>query len=194
MTAPVSFLYDYASPFSYIASVLIERGALGAVDYQPIYLRGLEMFSQAVPYSGGKLAYLMADLKRVAAHHRIPLEPPASFPVNGLYALRGALVALGTERFADYHRRAFAAVWGEGRELGNAAAVVELAREAGFSADDFATRAASPEIKDELRQRTERAADRGVFGVPAFFVGDELFWGHDRMDYVARALAAAQGA
>ena len=135
----------------------------------------------------------MQDLKRVSAHHQIPLVPPATFPVNGLYALRGALIALEagrSERFAEYHQRAFAAVWGEGRDLDSADAVVALAVEVGFPPGEFRARMADPAIKDELRRRTEGAAVRGVFGLPAFFVGEELFWGHDRMDYVVRALAA----
>ena len=191
MPPKVPFLFDYASPFSYVASVRLDRGALDAEPvYEPIYLRGLELFATQMPYSGAKLQYLMRDLQRITAHHEIALSPPASFPVNGLYALRGALVALSSELFLGYHRRAFAAIWAEGRDLQDAESVATLAQEVGFDRDEFLEKMSEPARKAELKQRTDRAAERGVFGVPTFFVGDELFWGHDRIEYVARALAA----
>jgi len=190
MGPKLRFLFDYASPYSYVASVLLDRGALDAdVSYEPIYLRGLELFSTGVPYSAAKLSYLMTDLKRICEHHQIELAPPASFPVNGLHALRGALVALGTPKFLAYHRAAFAAVWAKSQELSSADAVAQLAADIGFEPEEFLRSMADPGLKAQLKQRTDQAAERGVFGVPTFLVGDDLFWGHDRLDFVERALA-----
>ena len=80
----------------------------------------------------------------------------------------------------------FRAAWLESRDVGSAASVAEIAR--GLALPEVADGLEDPTIKAELRQATDAAAKRGVFGVPTFFVGSDMFWGHDRMDYVGRAL------
>jgi 2-hydroxychromene-2-carboxylate isomerase len=176
----LDFYFDYASPWSYLASALIPKHFPDVkIVYRPIYLRGLEMFSKGLPYSAQKLRYIGADLLRCAEFEKIPIRIPTNFPVNGLYAVRGALAALEANTFDAYHARMFRAVWVEDRDIGNKSVVQELAPE-------FAIE--SPAIKDKLKRDTAEAESRGVFGVPTFFVGDEMFWGHDRMDYVVRAL------
>jgi 2-hydroxychromene-2-carboxylate isomerase len=184
---PVEFLFDYASPYSYLASELLGAKLPGvAVTYRPVYLRGFESFNQGVPYTAPKLAYLIKDMQRSAAEHGLPLRIPASFPVNGLYSLRGALMAIRVGMFEIYHRAMFRAVWADGRETSNKEAVAKITRELGLA--DVADGLDDLSIKDELRVSTEEAARRGVFGVPTFFVDDEMFWGHDRIDHVARAV------
>jgi 2-hydroxychromene-2-carboxylate isomerase len=110
---------------------------------------------------------------------------PASFPVNGLYALRGAVAARRAGMFDVYHRAMFRAVWADGRETSNREAVAQIMRTLGLG--DLVAGLDDASIKDELRTTTEAAARRGVFGVPTFVVGSELYWGHDRMHQVARA-------
>ncbi|MFO0551477.1 MAG: 2-hydroxychromene-2-carboxylate isomerase [Polyangiaceae bacterium] len=187
----VEFYFDYASPWSYLATELIQR-RLGGVEivYRPIYLRGLESFKNGVPYVGAKLAYIARDLIRCAAHEQIQLEPPAAFPLDGLHALRAAIVALDRGCFEAFHKPMFRAAWVERREITKELAVEKLAA-ALEGAPEADVLAAMTGAKERLRELTDEAVKRGVFGVPAFVVGDELFWGHDRMDYVAREAAAA---
>lgn len=186
--------YDYASPWAYLASELLAKrlpAASFTVSYHPIYLRGLESFSKGIPYGSAKLAYIMRDLERCAAHEGVPLAPPASFPIDGLGALRAAYVAEERGVFDRYHPAAFRAVWAEGRDLNDKGVVATLLAEA-LGADEAAAREAmtAQPIKDRLREATAAAVARGVFGTPTFFVGDELFWGHDRLDYAVRAASA----
>lgn len=188
----VEMYFDYASPFSYIASELLERMLPGVtIIHRPIYLRGLEMFAKGPPYVGPKLSYLMVDLQRVAAHERVPLAPPAAFPIDGLQALRAAYVAQERGAFDRYHPLAFRATWAESRDIASKDVVVDLLARALDAPSDaraeLAAAIAAQPIKDKLRSETERAVARGVFGAPTFFVGEDMFWGHDRMDYVARA-------
>lgn len=145
----VQFLFDYASPFSF-------------------------------------LAYLAVDLRRCADELGVEIRLPSTMPVNGLYALRGALAAERLGRFAEYHGPMFRAVWQQGRDVSMAAVVAALARELGLG--DVADQLDDPSLKDALRSATEAAAARGVFGVPTFFVGPHMYWGHDRMHQIARAL------
>jgi len=186
----VAFLFDYASPWSYLASELLPRRLPDiAIEYRPIYLRGLETFSKGMPYNAAKLQYIARDLRRCAEHEQIAVTIPPNFPVNGLYAVRGALWMIERDGFAEYHQRMFHAAWRDGRDVSRKEVVIEIAAESGEDADAFAAAIDSAEIKDRLKRETAAAEARGVFGVPTFFVGDELFWGHDRLDYVARALA-----
>jgi 2-hydroxychromene-2-carboxylate isomerase len=180
----IDFYFDYASPWSYLASELLPaRFPEVKIRYRPIYLRGLEMFSKGLPYSSNKLRYIGQDLLRCAEHEQIPIRIPTNFPINGLYAVRGALAALEANRFDEYHRMMFRAAWLEDRDIGNKSVVQELAP--GLDID-------APAIKEKLKRDTAEAESRGIFGVPTFFVGDEMFWGHDRLDYVARALKGRQ--
>jgi 2-hydroxychromene-2-carboxylate isomerase len=185
---PIEFLFDYASPWAYLASELIARRLTGfAITYRPVYLRGFDAFKTGIPYGATKLQYVMRDLYRVSTHEKIEVRVPSVFPLNGLYALRAALVALDKGGFADYHRAMFHAAWREDRDISSKEVVLDIAAAAGQERAALAAAIDSPAIKERLKADTARAAERGVFGVPTFFVGDELFWGQDRIDYVARA-------
>ena len=191
---PIETYFDYASPWAYLASELMPRKlpSLGAaVVYRPIYLRGLESFAKGVPYTHSKLAYLMRDLARCAEFEGVTLMQPPTFPIDGLHALRGAIVAQDSGAFDRYHRSAFRAAWASGRDINQREVVAAILAEALGSSEATALEAmAVPSIKERLREATAAAEARGVFGVPTFFVGDEMFWGHDRFDYVARAARA----
>lgn len=188
MSRPVDLYFDYASPFAYLASETLAARLEGVeVRYHPVYLRGFELFGKGVPFSPAKTQYLARDFHRCADRWGVPHKLPSNFPVNGLYALRGALWTQKNGGFDRFHPAAFRAAWAEDRPIGDKAVVVEIANEVGLDWQAFAEGIESPEIKDALKRSTAEAEERGVFGVPAFFVGDEMFWGHDRMDYVARA-------
>jgi len=190
MTAThVDFLFDYASPWSYLADATLSRWfAPGQVTYVPVYLRGFESFAQGVPYSAAKMTYLLKDMVRSAAHVGVPVAMPPVFPINGLHALRGAIAAQREGRFAEYHAVMFPATWREGRDVSKKEVVAAIAREVG--APSVADALDEPGIKETLRTNTDRGVGRGAFGVPSFFVGEELFWGHDRMHLAG---AAARG-
>lgn len=187
-TQPVDFYYDYASPFAYLASGTLEKKLPGCeIHYKPVYLRGFDTFSKGMPFSPPRLRYMANDFHRCARHEGLAEQQPTVFPVNGLYALRGDLVARELGEFAAYHRALFRATWSENQNVSNKQVVIELAAELGLNREEFAARIDAPEIKDDLKSRTEQAAALGIFGVPSFIVGGALFWGHDRMDYVYRA-------
>lgn len=189
----IEFLYDYASPYSFLANETLGAKLPGAeIVYRPVYLRGFDGFKTGIPFTGAKLGWMINDLRRCAAELAIDFRVPHSFPVNGLYALRGAIAAQRAGTFDRYHPTMFRAVWQHSRDVSSAAAVAALATELGFP--EIAGQLDDPSIKDELRANTDEAIRRGVFGVPTFFVGAELFWGHDRMHQVAAAAGLSAGA
>ena len=182
----VEFLFDYASPYSFLANESLGAKLPGIeIKYRPTYLRGFESFAKTIPFTAAKLAWTITDLRRCAAEIGVELRVPQSFPINGLYALRGAIAAERAGRFAAYHEAMFEAAWQRGREISNKESVASLVTELGFP--EIAAQLDDASIKDELRANTDEAIKRGAFGLPTFFVGSELYWGHDRMDQVRRA-------
>jgi 2-hydroxychromene-2-carboxylate isomerase len=182
----VQFLFDYASPYAYLANESLERALPGVrVDYQPVYLRGFEAFSKGIPYGAAKLAWVVKDLQRCAAELGVTLGMPPTFPVNGLYALRVAVAAKRAGTFERFHTVMFRAVWRDAREASTKDGVIAILDD--LDMPELASALDDPSIKDELKTATEAAAKRGTFGVPTFFVGDDMYWGHDRMHQVAKA-------
>jgi 2-hydroxychromene-2-carboxylate isomerase len=130
------------------------------------------------------------DLQRWAARYGAAFRLNPHFPINTMTLMRGAV---GMQmRGLDFHKYAeavFHAMWGEPRNLGDQQELAAVLRQAGFDADAFLALANDPAVKEQLKKNTEEAVARGVFGAPTFFVGDAMFWGQDRLEFVAEALA-----
>jgi 2-hydroxychromene-2-carboxylate isomerase len=190
----VEFLFDYGSPFSYLASLQIEGFAKrndAAIAYTPILLGAVlkaagNTSPMAVPAKG---RYMAAELRRWAARYAVAFTPnPHPFLSNTLHLMRGAVAAQKIGFFPLYHRTIYRAVWADSQDLGDAAVLRRLIERAGLPASELMTMAERQDVKDTLRDNTERAVARGVFGAPTFFVGKEMFWGNDRFDFVEEAL------
>lgn len=182
----VEFLFDYASPWSFLADAILPRSLPGiAVRKRPVYLRGFSSFAQGMPYGPEKLAYQGRDFLRCVAHEGVTVAMPSNFPINGVHLLRGALAAEREGVFDRFHEAAFRATWQESKDVSDKAVAAAIAREISPA---VAEGMEDPAIKERLRADTADAVARGAFGVPSFFVGEELFWGHDRLPYVARAI------
>ena len=148
------------------------------------------MFREAMPFTARKVVYLSKDLARITSREGIPHRQPSVFPVNGIQALRGALWCQenAPEMFLAYHRALFRATWAEDQNVADKSVVVEIAAGLGIDRDAFASGIGDPSLKEQLKENTAAAEARGIFGVPSFVVDGELYWGHDRMDYVREAL------
>jgi 2-hydroxychromene-2-carboxylate isomerase len=189
------YFFDYVSPYAYLADTqlpaLVERSGAEIV-YRPFLLGGVMKASQnsppiTVPNKG---AYLMTDVRRWCARYGVELNPNPHFPVNTLGAMRAAVAALGEPRFGAFHRAMFRAVWVEGKNLGDEAVLRAEIDRAGLDGAAILARSATPEVKDVLRRNSEESVARGAFGAPTFFVGEEMFWGNDRLEFVEAALRA----
>ena len=127
--------------------------------------------------------YMWRDLARICEAEGLPLKlPPVSFPQNGLKAARLALVGEPQGWTPAFTRAVFAANYAEQKDISDDAALREILAGLGVDADAACAAANSPENKDALKRQTEAAAARGLFGAPSFTVGDELFWGNDRLE------------
>lgn len=197
MAKQLDFWFDLGSPAAYLAwkrlpKFLARTGA--TVAYKPMLLGGVfKAQGNTSPVSiPAKGKWLFGDLARYARRDGVPLGYPSEFPINTLALMRGAIGLLmrKPERFVPYVDATFDALFGQARDLRDEKVVAEALTAAGFDPAEIMALAADPEVKQALIRNTEEAVARGVFGAPTFFVGDEMFWGQDRMDFVAEALAA----
>lgn len=189
----VEFFYDYASTYSYLAHREIEdlaadRGA--ELVYRPMVLGFVFKASgnsmpAAVP---AKAAYMVHDVRRWVRRYGLPFKMPSVFPVNTIRALRAAVAALEDGTFAAYHRAVMTAYWSQDQDIGDADTLASIATAAGIDGPRLVARSEEPSIKAALKANTDEAIERGVFGAPTFFVGDDMFWGNDRLEFVADAL------
>ena len=193
MARQVEFFFDYGSPFSYLADTQLAALAqrTGAtVVYRPMLLGAvLKETGNASPMTvPAKGRYMGVELRRWARHYGVPFAANTFFPINTMRLMRGAVAAQRAECFAQYHRAIYPAFWIDGANLGEPEVIRAVLGQAGLDADLILARMEEPDVKAQLRLNTEEAVRRGVFGAPTFFVGEEMFWGNDRLTFVEEAL------
>ena len=198
MTRTVEFFFDVGSPTTYLAWTqlpAIARDAGAQIAWRPMLLGGVfKATGNASPVTvPAKGRWMGADIARFARRYGVPFTFNPHFPVNTLTLMRGAagLQLRQPERLAAYLDAVFRAMWVDAANLDQAAEVARVLGAAGFDAQAFSAMAGDPAVKAALMATTEEAVARGVFGAPSFFVGDALFFGQDRLDFVREALAGA---
>lgn len=194
MSKNVEFFFDFGSPTSYLAWTQLPRiaSAAGAqILWRPMLLGGVFKASgnQSPVSIPAKGRYMLQDLDRFARRYGVPLAFNPHFPINTLQLMRGAVGYLGSEQFQPYVKAVFEALWVQQQNLGNAKVVAKVLSAAGFDPAEFEQRVGAEAVKQRLKDNTEEALRRGVFGAPTFFVGNQMFFGQDRLDFVAEALA-----
>lgn len=197
MPCSLSFYYDYISPYTYMAWTQLESLASTAkatIDHRPFNLRALMPLVGNRPTTiecANKGRYAFRDLGRWAARYGVPLaRNPNWGKFNHAPMLRGALVAIDEGVIAAYNSAMFRGMWAESANLGDQSVFADALQRAGLNGAALTERAFSTERDAQLDANTKEAAERGVFGSPTFFVGDEQFFGNDRLDFVQEALAA----
>ena len=190
MSRPVvEFWFEFASTYSYLSVMRIERAAEAAgvdIEWKPFLLGPvfLALGWNDSPFNiyPPKGRYMWRDLERLAEKEGLPFRRPSRFPRNGLLAARVALVGVEEGWVAAFARAVMTANFAEDREIGEEAVIVEILGTLGLPAAEVITRAQADANKLALRCQTERAAELGLFGAPSFRVGEELFWGNDRLE------------
>ena len=195
MSQSVEFFFDVGSPTSYLAWTQLPAlcAAHGArLVYRPMLLGGVfQATGNASPAAvAAKGRYMNADMARFAKAYGVPLTVNPHFPINTLTLMRGAAgVQLRMPaRFDAYLRGVFRAMWIDGLNLNDPAVAAQALGDAGFDPAEVLALTADAEVKAALRATTEEAVARGVFGAPTMFVGDAMFFGQDRLDFVRAAL------
>lgn len=187
--AELSFWYDFASTYSYVSAMRIERVAAVAgvnVRWRPFLLGPLFMEQgwRDSPFNiyPAKGRYMWRDLERLCAKEGLAFRRPSTFPRHSVLAARVALVAEQEGWCSQFTPAAFAANFAKDRDIAEPATLADILEECGQPADTVLARATADETRSGLRLQIEEAKRLGIFGAPSFIVGDELFWGNDRLD------------
>ena len=197
MTKTAEFFFDVGSPTAYLAwtqlpGIAAQTGA--TLVYRPMLLGGVfKATGNASPVSvPAKGKWMGQDIARWAARYGAAFAFNPHFPINTLPLMRGAVGVQmrQPERLDAYLSAVFKAMWAQPANLADPAVLAATLGAAGFEPEAFMAMIGDAEVKAKLVANTEEAVARGVFGAPSIFVGDMLFFGQDRLDFVREALLA----
>ena len=195
MSDPIEFYFDFSSPYGYLAGECID--AIVArhgrdVTWRP-YLMGVAMkVTGSSPVVNRPMmgAYSRRDMQRSARRLQVPFRFPEPFPIATIAACRAVywMERANADGAKPLAKALYRAYFVDGRNISEPDVVADVASESGADRDALLTGIQEPEIKERLKEVTNNAIERGIFGSPFFMVDEEPFWGHDRMDEVDRWL------
>ena len=195
MSPQADFYFDYGSPTSYLAYVqmpgLAERtGAV--INYKPILLGGVfQATKNASPMDvPAKRTWMLKDMAFFARRYGVPFQYNPHFPINTLHLMRGAIWSRREGVLLPYSDAIFRAMWADGLDLSQPGVISDVLTRAGIDAERLMAGTQEASIKEALKTETDAAVQRGLFGAPVLVVGDELFFGQDRVAYAEEQLRA----
>jgi len=193
MSPQADFYFDYGSPTSYLAyaqmpGVAERTGAV--IHYKPILLGGVfQATGNASPMDvPAKRQWMLQDMAFFARRYGVAFRHNPHFPINTLHLMRGAIHAQRQGFLIPYSNAIFRAMWADGVDLSQPARIADVLDKAGIDAAAVMAATQDPAVKDALKAETEAAVKRGLFGAPVVFVGDEMFFGQDRVPYAEERL------
>ena len=201
MARQLDFYVDCSSPWTYLAFHAIQPLAAEAaaeIVWKPILVGGVfnavnqTVYDSRAKPNPRKQAYMLQDLAAWAKLYGLDIVfPPKVFPVNSVKCMRGAFVALDEGKLIPYATAAFEAYWGNDLDIAQEAVLADIAIQAGLERQHFFAGIETDSCKARLRANTDELISRGGFGSPTIFVGDQMFFGNDRMPLIKAALEAA---
>ena len=198
MSRSIEFHFDFRSPYSYLAQTqlpALARRTGAVVSYHPFRILELMQMVGNRPTSiecKNKGAYANRDLARWASRYGVAMQRnPHMRDIDGARLGRGALVAVDRGQGPAYVDAVFGAMWRDAVNLGERDRFVACLDQARIDGASLLEEADKPDTVERLDKATEAAATRGVFGSPTMFVGEAMFFGNDRLDFVEQALVAA---
>ena len=197
----VEFHFDFGSPNAYLAHLVIpeiERRTGAKFEYVPVLLGGVYKLTgnrspgESLAGIKNKPDYERLETARFIKRHGIACyRPNPFFPVNTLTIMRGAIAAQKLGVFERYVDEIYRHMWSEPKKLDDPAVLRAALLESGLDAERFAALVQDADVKARLLDNTERSVERGTFGSPTFFVGDEIFFGKDRLRDVQEMILAS---
>lgn len=193
--AQVEFFFDVISPYSYLAYYELQKIAArqqAEIIWRPVLLGALfKATGNSSPIEiPAKRRHALSDLKRWAAHYQTPFQMNKAFPFNSLHLMRGAvgMQMKGNGELLRYLDVVFKAMFGDPRNLNDPAELAKTLDESGIDSQMVMGLIEDESVKARLKANTEEAIARGLFGLPTFFVGQDMYWGQDRLLFVEEAL------
>jgi len=194
----LEFWFEFGSPYSYLSAMRIE--ALSAqygvsIEWKPFLLgpifRSFGWDDSPLVLQKEKGAYAMRDLERECLKYGLPWQRPTRFPRRALLPMRVAMLGAHEPWIGAYSRRMMQLNFADDRDIDTTEAVSEVLASLGLIAAPIIESALSDDNKQRLREQTETAQRRGVFGAPTFFSSEDMFWGNDRLDDALKYAALA---
>lgn len=200
----IEFFFDCSSPWTYLAFHNIQRLAAEVqepVDWRPVLVGGIfnsvnpsvyAMRDNPVP---AKQAYMLKDLQDWARAAGLKIVmPPKVFPVNSVKAMRGCLWLAPRGQLLPFASAVFEAYWAREEDISQDPVLLKICEQIGVNGDDFLAGIAQPAIKEQLKANTEEVIRRGGFGSPTLYLGDDMYFGNDRLPLVKAAILQRRAA
>lgn len=203
----IDFYFDVSSPWTYLAFRNIQPMAAELkvnINWRPVLVGGIfntvnqRMYASREDSNSPRNRYVLKDLQDCARQTGIKIVfPPKVFPVNSVKAMRGCIWLARSDTFKThllpFIEATFAAYFTRQEDISQDDVLASICRDTGIDVDAFAAGITQPDIKEALKAHTDEAIARGTFGVPSFFVGDDMYFGNDRLDLLRLAVLKAQG-
>ena len=189
MIKSFEFYFDFASPYTFIAHKeirKIEKNNSVKIKYMPVLLGGLLKMSGSkanadIPIKG---KYMVKDCKLWAEKYKTTFKFNNYFPIKTLDLMRCVLVAEKKNFSQSFINKIFDAIWKDGLNLNDYTIINKLLKNLDINPEVFLNEASNPNIKEELKKKTNDAFLKGIFGAPSFLVNNKVFWGQDRLEFV----------
>jgi len=185
MSKSIEFYFDFISPYSYIAHKrILDLNQRNNFNYKPILLGGLHNLGNITPpaFNEKKMKNMKNDCNLVSKKFNIPFIWNDKFPINSLYLMRGYL-SIDENKKYKFIDECFDAYWKNNIDISVKENVSRILLNCKIDQDLFDESIKKQKIKDELKELTDKAFKRDVFGAPTFLINNKIFWGQDRLDY-----------
>ena len=184
MSNHIDFYFDFISPYAFIAYKNIIKIQNIKFNYKPILLGGLHNLVDitAPAFNKFKLKNMKNDCELISKKNEINFIWNSKFPINSLYIMRGYL-AVEESKKKDYLETFFDAYWKDDLDLSHEKNIIQMLEKLSINHKEFFKDIAKKEIKDQLKNFTNEAFEKDIFGAPTFVVNNKIFWGQDRLEY-----------
>ena len=184
MTKEIDFYFDFISPYSYLAHQKIKSIKNVNFNYKPVLVGGLHNLQgiTAPAFIKPKLKHMISDCDLIAKKDKLNFFWNSNFPINSLNIMRGYLF-INFENRDLYLNVMFDAYWKENLDISNDEIIKTLIKKSRIDIISFFEGIKNPKIKEELKNVTQEAHDKEIFGTPTFVVNNKIFWGQDRLEF-----------
>jgi 2-hydroxychromene-2-carboxylate isomerase len=191
MIKPFDFYFDFISPYSFLAHKEIKKieNKLGIkIRYKPVLLGGLHNLHgiKAPAFIPAKAKHMVRDCKLIAERNNVKFKFNSYFPIKSLNLMRGVLVAEEDNIKNYYIENIFNTIWQDGLNMNDEIIIQKIFKNLNINPKTFTLRSTSSKIKDSLRQKTNEAYEKGIFGAPTFVSNNKIFWGQDRIEFALK--------
>ena len=184
----LEFYFDFVSPYSFLAYQKIkkiEKKISIKIKYRPILLGGLHNLHgiKAPAFIPAKAKFMIRDCKLIAEKNKIQFKFNSYFPIKTLNLMRGVLIAKEDDFESYYVDKIFDTIWKDGLNMNDQPIIDKVLKNLNINPNTFLLRSSNQNLKNLLKEKTDEAFKKGVFGAPTFTVNNKLFWGQDRLEF-----------